>query len=158
MVVQFSKHAGKAPTLTCARDDGSSTWFNAGHNGEFFVAHDLLHFAVETTLGFSTAFYGMIAAGRDLTDFGTRGGKPDPRPYTDEAMQAEHIVGLIQVLFPPDIHPNYATFVEAYHEKSSLKLNVSQEQLLEIHEKWCDLLHQWHELGDSGYFRLKFAV
>lgn len=159
MVIRFAKHLEKAPTLTCIRDDGSLTWFRVDANGEFFVAHDLLHYAVETILGFSTAFYGMVAAGRDLNDFGTQGGEIDPRPYSEEAMQAEQIVGLVQVLFPPGAKPDHSTFAEAIGAKAG-KLpgtqGITESDLARIHAKWSDLLEQWQNLPNHAILELNF--
>lgn len=145
MVVQFTKHADKPPTLTCIRDDGSVTWFSAGHNGEFFVAHDLLHYAVETTLGYSSAFYGMVAAGRDLNNFGTKGGQSDSRPYSEEALRAEQLVGLIQVLFPTEEPPNYEIFVAGNSVNWHVTPEVTEERLRTIHAEWRHLLGKWNQ-------------
>jgi hypothetical protein len=156
MVVQFTKHSDKAPTLTCIRNDGSTTWFRAGHNGEFFVAHDLLHFAVESILGYSTAFYGMVAAGRDLNDFGSQNGVPDERKYSAEALKAEHIVGLIQVLFPPGVAVDHAVFSNA-NETFAINLHdINEAQLTRIHTKWCQLIDRWHSTTHEVPLRLEF--
>jgi hypothetical protein len=116
----------------------------AGHNGEFFVAHDLLHYAVENTLGFSTAFWGMVAAGRDLDDFGTRGGAKDERPFTAEAMRAEEIVGQIQLLCPPG--------KPIEHEVEG----ISAEEVQAIHSRWSHLISQWHALPFGDHLLLAF--
>ena len=34
------------------------------------VLHDLIHYVVETTLGYREAFFGLLAAGWDIQDFG----------------------------------------------------------------------------------------
>ena len=61
-------------------------------HGPFFVRHDLMHYAVETTLGFDEAFYGLVAAGRSIESFNSpRSGKALPR----QAGLAEFIVGLL---------------------------------------------------------------
>jgi len=41
-------------------DDGSTT-FQSGKHGGFFAFHDLVHYAVETALGYQHAFWAMIA-------------------------------------------------------------------------------------------------
>ena len=61
-------------------------------NASFFPAHDLTHLAVETTLGLANAFYGLTAAGWDVTDFGS----PWPRgPLSRDAARSELIVGYL---------------------------------------------------------------
>jgi hypothetical protein len=52
--------------------------------------HDLVHYAVETEIGFGCGFYGLIADGWDIADTtgkGARGRLPD------EAIEVEYIVG-----------------------------------------------------------------
>ena len=92
MTIRLTKgRNGKPPTLTCLRDDGSCTW---QVSSDYFARHDLIHYAVETTLGFQQAFFGLLAQGRDLNSFGTRGGVKDV--YTPEEAWAETLVGLLQ--------------------------------------------------------------
>jgi hypothetical protein len=81
-------------TLTCLRDDASNTWATARPGG---VEHDLVHYAVETTLGYDRAFYGAVARGRDLQElsaFDPEVGR-NRRP-TRQAHYAEHLVSLVQ--------------------------------------------------------------
>ena len=50
MVIRLTKGKGEKPgTLTCVRDDGTTTWQKSS---EYFARHDLMHYAVETTLGY----------------------------------------------------------------------------------------------------------
>jgi len=72
MIIRLSKGKNdKSGTLTCLRDDGSSTWQKSS---DYFAYHDLIHYAVETTLGFRDAFLGLVAKGKGLDEFGTRNG------------------------------------------------------------------------------------
>ena len=63
--------------LTCVRggEGGSVSVQRTGHGG-FFALHDLKHHAVETTLGFRRAFFGLMAEGWSFETFGDR---TDPR-------------------------------------------------------------------------------
>ena len=56
-------------TLVCIRPDGSQT-MQHDKTGGFFAVHDLTHYAVETTLNHKRGFYGLVAEGWDLGDFG----------------------------------------------------------------------------------------
>jgi len=66
MIVRFKKESDGGGTLVFVREDGSSTWMRATR---FFVQHDLMHYAVETAMGFRNAFLGLVAGGKDLADF-----------------------------------------------------------------------------------------
>ncbi|MBV9849884.1 MAG: hypothetical protein JO250_09450 [Armatimonadetes bacterium] len=91
MTIRLTRGKDGPDTLTCVRDDGSCTW---QPSSEFFARHDLIHYAVETTLGYKSAFFGLVAVGRDLDSFGTKNGVKDV--YTDEEGWAESLVGLLQ--------------------------------------------------------------
>lgn len=97
MLVKFgkAKRVDKEDSFKCVRDDGSSTWM---HTTSFFIEHDLLHYSVETTLGYSNAFYGLLASGWDLESFEERReGSRKALETPVEARAAEAIVGLIQL-------------------------------------------------------------
>lgn len=96
MLVRLKKAKDAAPTVTFVRADGSSTTGRLG-SGEFGPAHDLAHYAVETTLGLSQGFYGLMAAGWDIADFGIKGTGPR---LPAESIVTECLVGqLSNVVF-----------------------------------------------------------
>ena len=76
-------------SLTLTREDGTATW---QHMPRAQVQHDLTHYAVESCLGFRDAFYGLVASGKNISDFNnreTRGETPD------EAMLTEFFVNQV---------------------------------------------------------------
>lgn len=78
---------------SCLRGDGSAAVQRTRHAG-FFALHDLLHYAVETTLGFGRAFFGLMAEGWSFETFGDRA-DPRYRSMPAEAVVAEHLVAII---------------------------------------------------------------
>lgn len=91
MRVQLKKIADGKPSLTCVRADSSRTW-SCLH--PFFPLHDLTHYAVESVLGFSAAFFGLIASGWEIDVFAEPGAAARlPR----EAIMAECTVGLLDL-------------------------------------------------------------
>jgi hypothetical protein len=91
MIVRVKKKTNGEAALSCIRADGSTTWQRQeGQLGRFFPLHDLTHFAVETTLGFDDAFFGLLASGWDISDFGGPGAR---LRLPAEALVAELIVG-----------------------------------------------------------------
>ena len=124
----------KPPTLTCLRDDGSVTYQKSS---AFFVLHDFLHYAVESTLGFRDAFYGMVAQRRDLNTFGTCDGVK--HTYPANALRTEEIVGAIQYSFaenppPPDTEP-------------AMQLDLTPAQMGTIRARFDDLCRRWDALA-----------
>src|SRR5690242_15097014 len=95
LVIRIKKSADGRSSLTCTRADGSTTWQSMKDaQAAFFPRHDLTHYAVETVLGHRNGFYGLVASGWDLSDFGT----PWPRGrIPDEAALSEMIVGFLDL-------------------------------------------------------------
>src|SRR3954471_4333927 len=95
LLVRIKKKDDGSAALSCTRADGSVTWQRQdGAQGRFFPLHDLTHLAVESTLGFRRAFYGLLAEGWDISHFGAPGGAERLPP---EALLAEVLVGLFDV-------------------------------------------------------------
>jgi hypothetical protein len=91
--IRIKKNADGTGSLACVRADGSTTWQRQGERlARFFPLHDLTHYAVETALGFRRGFYGLVAEGWDIGDFGT----PWPRGRIPaDAEPAELVVGAL---------------------------------------------------------------
>lgn len=161
MIIKFSKHANRPPTLNCVRDDGSISWFTASaRDGDYFVAHDLLHYAVEGSLGYATAFYGLVAAGRDLNSFDSKEADTSHEPFSSEALDAERLVGLIQMMSINGEPPKYADLLEAWvasaQPPNSRDLPVSEAQLREICTVWNRMLSRWRSTEANGTLELQF--
>ena len=93
LTIRIKKQTDGSAALSCTRADGTVTWQRQlGAQGRFFPLHDLTHYAVETVLGFRKGFFGMVADGWDITDFGA----PWPRGRLPEDIDpAELIVGFL---------------------------------------------------------------
>lgn len=158
MTIRFTKGNHKPHTLTCVRDDGSSTWWPLP---EHFLQHDMLHYIVETTLGFQNAFYGLIAEGRDITEFGTRQGRKDV--YPDEAVAVEFIVGLLQVEMrgpaPPD-NDSFFAMLALTCEKQNLPFlqSLTPEQLDAIRAASHAWSEQWEKLPVGKSMEVPFPA
>jgi hypothetical protein len=90
MELEIKKNKGKPHIILYRRDDGSETWM---HSDDFFVVHDLSHFAIEKTLRYTTAFMGMLNKGMNVKDFENRE-KRKKMAITDEAAYAENMANL----------------------------------------------------------------
>ena len=95
IVIRIKKDKDGRTALSCTRADGTTTWQRQeGGQAAFFPRHDLTHYAVESTLGRADGFYGLVAAGWDLSDFGT----PWPRGKLPPAANiSEMIVGFFDL-------------------------------------------------------------
>jgi hypothetical protein len=68
MFIRITKNTGKPHIIRYIRDNGTETetWM---HSDDFFVSHDLSHYAIEKQLNYKTAFNGMLNKGMDIKDF-----------------------------------------------------------------------------------------
>ena len=85
--IHLKRHADGSASITLTRADGTVTWQRQkGKLALVFPPHDLTHYAVETTLGYQHAFYGLVADGWDISDFAA----PWPRgPVPGEGREVE---------------------------------------------------------------------
>ncbi len=93
LLVRIKKKPGGDAALSCVRADGSVTWQRQeGNHGRFFPLHDLTHYAVETVLRHRRGFFGLLADGWEIGDFGA----PWPKgPLPSDMDPSEMIVGLL---------------------------------------------------------------
>jgi hypothetical protein len=89
MRIELKKGKDGPSTLACVRRDGTRTWARLH---PFFPLHDLTHYAVESVLGFDSAFFGLVASGWAIDDFGQPGASSRLPP---EAQWAEAVVGIL---------------------------------------------------------------
>ena len=84
----------KLDQLRCLRRDGSATGCAMPRQG--ILPHDLIHYVVESTLGWRHAFYGMVAAGIDIGPAMAQSHDPADRRLADQAAHAEAVVESLQ--------------------------------------------------------------
>ena len=151
MVIRFKKGKNqwkhKPDTLTCVRDDGSTTWTHL-HRG--FVHHDFAHYVIETTLGSKNAFFGLVAKGYDIPDFSE---PKATRPFEipKEAIDLEPVVALLQatVLNNEKLFQDY---------KASLPMNITDAHLNIMQQRLRVLLQQWQNLQPGESMTLRFEI
>jgi hypothetical protein len=84
----------KLDQLRCVRRDGSTTGCAMPRQG--ILPHDLIHYVVESTLGWRHAFCGMVASGVDIGPLMEQSHDPSNRLLADQAMHAEAVVESLQ--------------------------------------------------------------
>lgn len=141
------------------RADGSITWQKrTGPTAEFFAVHDLTHYALETTLALPGAFYGLVASGWDLSDFGApwhRG------PLPPEALAAEVIVGFFdsqraagERLTATDCNASAQSYFGA--RGITPPLQVTDEQLDRVKTVLSDLVWRWQAASPDEPLTLSY--
>ena len=164
LTIRLTKHVDGA-TLTCVRRDGSMTWQRQRDSaGAFFPRHDLTHYAIESVLGYRRGFYGFVADGWNITDFGT----PWPRgPIPADADPAEVIVGLLDAertslaaggtrWTAAELSEQAAVFYDAQALVARPPV-VTDAQLAAIRTQLADLFARWDALAPGDVLELQFA-
>ena len=155
LTIRLKKTPDAPPVLTGVRADGSATW---QHSHVAFPVHDLVHYCVESTLGFRDAFFGLVAQGWQFEDFGN-GWPKGPLPA--EAVSAEAIVGEVWRAFlsrEPLTAAELNERVAAHRAERGLPAvrAVTDAELTTIHERLGQLAMQWRALKPGGTMELSF--
>jgi hypothetical protein len=160
LLIRIKKKADGSAALSCIRRDGSTTWQRQeGQLGRFFPLHDLTHYAVETVLGFQRAFYGLLAEGWDISDFGTtesRGKIPD------EAGLAEVVVGffdLERMRGERETADEMNSRLQSFRADRGLPptaFRIAEDQVARIRELRADLFSRWNEVAPGEALELSF--
>jgi hypothetical protein len=145
--IRLTKKRNGTTILSCLRKDGTSTWQR--YQGEFFALHDLTHYAVETILEYKQGFFGLLADGWNISDFGT----PWPRgPIPADADPAEIVVGLLHVEQSSRVEMSASEFNASAQGVCAL----SDAQLTAIRERMRELFHRWAALSPGSTMELIF--
>ncbi len=157
MTIQFFKNTDKRPIITCIRTDGSQTWQYATN---FFIAHDLMHFAVETVLDMKTAFYGMLDAGAQISDFEA---PKDRRAVviTEEAIQAEELVNLFLIESREGVLPDFNETLRFIYEANRPDVKAPillHKHINAIRAVFSRLKKDWDALKDGESLSLTFKA
>ncbi len=165
LTIHLKHHPDGTASLTCVRADGTTTWQRQnGSLGQFFPPHDLTHYAVETTLGYRSGFYGLIAQGWNIDDFA----KPFPRgPIPVEALEVELIVSFFETerrsltrMTEAEFNDHAERYQAARQSKRPGALGsaprLSESQIDAVRERRSELLRRWSELGPGEAMELPF--
>jgi hypothetical protein len=158
--IRIKKKNDGSAALSCIRANGTSTWQRQdGQLGAFFPLHDLTHYAVETTLGFRRAFYGLIAEGWEL-DFFAESGLSKRLP--EDAVLAEVIVGFFDLERATGVRAAADDFnwkIQAFFTDKDLPsptFHVTDDGLDRIRELSGELFRRWRELPPGQALELSF--
>lgn len=161
LVIRIKKNADGRSSLSCTRADGSTTWQSMKNaQAAFFPRHDLTHYAVETVLRHRKGFYGLVASGWDLSDFGT----PWPRgPIPSESVLSEMIVGFL------DLERASGEFARATDVNERLEQFCAENQLdnpailtdddlSAVRQKRGELFAKWEAVEPGSALELVFEL
>jgi hypothetical protein len=157
----IKKGINKSSIITIFREDGSSTWSKL-HRG--LETHDIAHFAVESTLSFKNAFYGLINQGFTIEDFAApkhiRPESVKPENLLPEAIITEHIVNLLEVeLLNSGLNYSFLEDLSTILKNNNLicpKL-LNTKTLKEIRYIYHNLFNKWSVLNEGEELQFNFS-
>ncbi|HVM88108.1 MAG TPA: hypothetical protein VMT76_07950 [Puia sp.] len=157
MELNIAKNTGKPHIILYKRDNGSETWMKAD---DFFVHHDLSHFALEKTLHYTTAFMGMINSGMDIKEFEDRE-KRKQLIVTGEAVFAENMANLFLIeIFQGRFNDFNETVRESFKQmngKTDPPL-LQQHQIDAVRNYILQLINQWKMLPAGQSMKLIYNL
>jgi hypothetical protein len=157
MQIRLKKGRDGPDSLACVREDGTSTWRRIQRGLAF---HDLSHYAVETELGLSEGFYGLVASGWTFERFAAEEERSKIPP---EATWVELVVNE----FMTEAMCGALLDADAFHEslsKSGTKLGIAiprrlgDEEVARIRGTIVALVARWKALAPSGTLELPFPA
>ncbi len=155
--MQITKNTGKPHIIKYILDNGTVTWM---YSDDFFVRHDLSHYAIESVMEYRTAFNGMLNGGMDIKDFEDKE-KRAKITVTDEACYAENMSNLflteiLQGEFEDFNTVQKESFV-AFNTQCPV-MTLSDEKIRAIRNYLGQLLNQWNEMPFGNTMELTFNL
>lgn len=147
MRIEIVKRPDGAGVLRCTREDGSVTWQKQRRHAAHFALHDLTHYAVEKTLGFTQGFFGLVCSGWDMDETTGKGARG---PLPPQALEVEQIVGALDAERGVGVLWTLDEFRE--YSKSSL----TPEQLESVRKLRAELFMQWRAVTPGDKLELTF--
>ena len=145
MVLEITKHLDKPHVISYWRDNDTKTWMYAD---DFFVRHDLSHYAIESKLGYTSAFMGMLNNGIDIQDFADRE-KKNKMIVSKQARYSEGMANLFLIEIEQGEIENFNDVMKEIFEISDDKLDapvLSEDELVGIRTCLRQLYKAWSEL------------
>jgi hypothetical protein len=160
--LRLTMRAADEYVLTCVRPDGSVTRQHyQGPTAMFFPKHDLAHYVVETTLGLRRGFYGLVAEGWNLGDFGTpwpRGKPPaDADPVEDVVQLLDRETGAQQPWTAAEFN-SFITQFQQQHPAMRAIAPITEETLASIRAQIREFTLEWRKLPIGQTMELSFSL
>jgi hypothetical protein len=159
MLVRFTKGpvAAREDVLTCVRPDGSTTTGPMERQG--ILPHEVVHFVVESVLGWHDALFGTVSAGATLTKAGQTSGGKQAWKIDTQGRQAESLVECLEAeQWGGASDP--ATFAEmlvlACRRHAVPPPDITPEEIDLVRAKLREFGAAWRPLGPGAWIERTF--
>ena len=157
MIIQIKKRANSKHIISYVRDGLETYWIEADN---FLVLHDICHFAIETTLGYKSAFWGLVNSGINPSDFEDKE-KRDRLNLSNEAWYAEHLANLFLIEYTQGAFGNInEVFKQCMleHNPSIAIIQFSDAEIEAIRTSLHQLINSWNMVEDGNFLTLEFRI
>src|SRR3954470_13925874 len=161
IIVRIKKGSDGRTALSCIRADGTTTWQRQqGGQAAFFPRHDLTHYAIETTLGVTEGFFGLVASGWDMSDFGS----PWPRGVLPpQANITELIVSFLDLeraggdrTTGEEINRKVAEYCG--EKRLPPQIPITEHDVAQVRRKRAELFAKWEAVAPGDAIELPFDL
>ncbi len=150
MLISITKSNGRN-ILLCTRANGSTTRANLGPD---FPYHDIAHYVVEQQMGFTKAFYALIAQGHSIDELSTTA---MIRSLEREAMVSEVMTRALQSLSSGACRQDqYIDLVSAELQEDTPA--ISQQDVTEMYTTFMKLFAKWNALPEGESLTMHFTT
>ncbi len=157
MKIIIKKKAGNKHTISYIREGFEDYWIEAD---DFLVLHDLCHYAIESTLQYKNAFWGLIAKGINPSVFENK----ETRAALDlanEAWYAEHLANLLLIEFTQGKFEDINAMFEQSLLQQNYRISIIQFSSIvveEIRANLHTLIENWRSVKEDDNLSLNFII
>lgn len=155
MKVQFQKNSSTKNTIRFLINEKP---IELAYGDEFMILHDVSHFAVEKTLGYTSAFWGLIKSGIKIKDFEDKA-KRDKMNLSNEAWYAEGLANLILIEYTQGKFEKFNEVFEVTLNQTNPTLPflaISEQNIEKIRSLYNELVKKWKSLAEKETMELEF--
>ncbi len=157
MKIIIKKKAGNKHTISYIREGFEDYWIEAD---DFLVLHDLCHYAIESTLQYKNAFWGLIAKGINPSVFENKETR-DALDLANEAWYAEHLANLLLIEFTQGKFEDINAMLEQSLRQQNSRIPTIQFSNIvveEIRALLHTLIENWRSVKEDDNLSLNFII
>jgi len=157
MKIIIKKKSSDKHTISYIRVGYQDYWIEADN---FLVIHDLCHYAIESSLQYKNAFWGLVANGINPSVFENKQTR-NALNLTNEAWYAEHLANLLLIEYTQGKFDDINVMLEQSLRQHNPRIPIIQFSIVEL-DTIRALLHElivdWQAVNEGDYLSLDFII
>lgn len=145
MKIELRKLDNNFHEICITRSDGSTE--RARLETKTFFLHDICHFCVETELGYTEGFWGMLSKGYGIAQL-----KGKTNELTEELRRVECVVGITQSYYMKNVDEAHLWY---YLDSVGIKIQ-NKRYLQSVVSRMDEITNKWKGLAFGAGLQLKF--